>query len=193
VTRRHAAKVAMPSGVPVGVTRRAPRRWPTFTSPTVFENRPVPTPTDSTSRTDRPQWTVLAGRELRLRQSHLVRGTASRRRSDRHTARGRTPSACCPASLQLGAEVAQIDRSVVRANVAGVEERPCSGLARSVAVDRLTSPRASTAVMRRRQTQPGTGQASHTQARPRYTEPGRVRPAGSLCTCICVTRGRITL
>jgi hypothetical protein len=64
VTRRQAAKGCDASGVPVGVTRRASRRWPTFTSPMVFENWPVPTPTDSTSWTDRPHWTVLAGREL---------------------------------------------------------------------------------------------------------------------------------
>jgi hypothetical protein len=108
--------------------------------------------------------TVHSGRSSpgvssRLRQSHL--GSRYRLPATLRPAHGpRTDTVgvlSCVA--QLGAEVAQIDRSVVRANVAGVEERPCSGLARSVAVDRLTSPRASTAVMRRRQTQPGLGKS----------------------------------
>ena len=159
----------MPSGVPVGVTSRAPRRWPTFTSPTVFENWPVPTPTDSTSWTgswtDRPHWTVLTGRELAAET--VLSGSSYRLPAALRPAHGlRTDTfGVLSCVAQLGARGCT-DRSLGRS-------RECYWHAgatvlrtgRSVAVDRLTFPRASTAVMRWRQTQPGTGQVTRRLAR----------------------------
>jgi hypothetical protein len=168
----------MPSGVPVGVTSRAPRRWPTFTSPTVFENWPVPTPTDSTSWTgswtDRPDWTVLTGRELAAET--VSSGSSYRLPAALRPAHGlRTDTfGVLSCVAQLGARGCT-DRSLARSREcywhAGATVLRTGPVGRCGSADFSAGKYGGHAMA----TNPAWDWAGHTQARPRYTEPGHVR------------------
>jgi hypothetical protein len=195
VTRRRAAKVAMPSGVPVGMTSRAPRRcrrshhrWSSRTGRSGLQ----PTALRGQIRVQ----TVHSGRSSpgvssRLRQSPLPRGTAlPAALRPAHGLRADTfGSLSCVA--QLGARGCT-DRSIGRSRECcwheGATVLRTAPLGRCGSADFSAGKYGDHAMA----TNPAWDWASHTQARPRYTEPGRVRPAGSLCTRNCVTQGRIT-
>jgi hypothetical protein len=144
------------------------------------------------SRTDRPQRTVIVGRELAAE-------TVSS--GSRYRLAAAPPTGPRPADGHLRRAVPRgstrrpscTDRSLGRSRECcwhgGVTVLRTAPVGRCGSADFSAGKYGGHATA----TNPAWDWASHTQARPRYTEPGRVRPAGSLCMCVCVTHGRITL